>query len=468
MAQQLYEGRDIGAEGSVGLITYMRTDSTNVAAPAVQAARALVARRFGHEFVPEQPRVYSKKAKGAQEAHEAIRPTDVERAPEALRRYLTPDQLKLYTLIWQRMVASQMADAVIDTTSVDITAQPLSAPDTYLFRATASHIRIPGFRAVYFESRDDGLDEDADTRALPELATGDPLTLIDLTPEQHFTEPPPRYTEASLVKALEENGIGRPSTYAPTISTLQDREYVERVGRQLRPLELGFLVTDILTEHFADFVDIGFTAGMEEELDEIASGEREWRPVVQQYYGPLAEAVAKAGDAPAQVQMTDEICHECGAQMVERWGRFGKFLACSRYPECKGSRPLGEAEPEIVTDELCPECSAPMRIRQGRFGRFLACTRYPECKGSKPLLNKIGVNCPECGGALVERKMRGRGRRVFYGCANFPTCAFTTWVRPLPDPCPSCGFLTVADGPTAAKCVRCSWSEQRDAVSVPA
>jgi DNA topoisomerase-1 len=330
-------------------------------------------------------------------------------------------------------------------------------------------VRFPGFRAVYFESRDDGQDEDADTRALPELVAGDPLRLLDLFPEQHFTEPPPRYTEASLVKALEENGIGRPSTYAPIISTLQDRDYVERVGRQLRPKELGFLVTDLLTEHFADFVDVGFTAGMEEELDEIASGERHWQPVVEQYYGPLVEAVSKAAEAPAIQEQTNETCHECGAPMVIRWGRFGKFLACSRYPECKGSRPLShEEEQQAVTDEKCPECGADMTVKMGRFGRFLACTRYPECKGSKPFLTKIGIDCPECGGSLVQRKARGRGGRVFYGCSNYPTCNFTSWSRPQPEPCPTCGYLVVQDGPNGVRCLRCAWRGERELAEVSA
>jgi DNA topoisomerase-1 len=469
LAQQLYEGVELGDEGSVGLITYMRTDSTNVSAQAVQATRALIAQKYGHDFVPSEPRVFTKKAKGAQEAHEAIRPTDVFREPERVRRHLTPDQLKLYTLIWQRMVASQMADAVLDVTSVDIEATPADGGESYLFRASATHLRFPGFRAVYFEARDDGEDEDAETRALPELQAGDPLTLLALLPEQHFTEPPPRYTEASLVKALEENGIGRPSTYAPILSTLQERGYVEKVGRQLRPLELGFLVTDLLTEHFADFVDVGFTAEMEEELDEIAAGEREWQPVVRQFYEPLEQAVARAAHAPAAHEPTSEVCHECGAPMVIRWGRYGKFLACSRYPECKGSRPLEQAEEqEVATAERCPECGAPMRAKMGRFGRFLACSRYPACKGSKPFLTKIGVDCPECGGDLVERKARGKGGRVFYGCANYPACNFTTWTRPLPEPCPVCGYLTASDGPSSVKCLRCSWRGERELAEVSA
>jgi DNA topoisomerase-1 len=495
VAQQLYEGREVSGEGQVGLITYMRTDSTNVSTQAVAATRALIAARYGHDFVPSAPRIFSKRAKGAQEAHEAIRPTDVSREPERIRRFLTPDQQKLYTLIWQRMVASQMADAVLDVTSVDIEARPQTgggpggeapvvggpvaessggsavptgldnAPksnDIFLFRASASRMRFPGFRAVYVEARDDDQDEDADTRALPDLEAGDPLKLLDLIPEQHFTEPPPRYTEASLVKALEENGIGRPSTYAPTISTLQDREYVEKVGRQLRPQELGFTVTDMLTEHFSNFVDIGFTAEMEEELDEIASGERRWQPVIEQYYGPLVAAVTKASDAPVVLEQTDERCHECEAPMVIRWGRFGKFLACSRYPECKGSRPLGhQEEQQAATDEKCPECGGGMIVKTGRFGRFLACARYPSCKGSKKFLTKIGIDCPDCGGSIVQRRSRGRGK-TFYGCSNFPTCNFTSWTRPQPEPCPSCGYVVAQEGQNGVKCLRCPWRGERE------
>jgi DNA topoisomerase I len=464
VAQELYEGRDLGSEGQVGLITYMRTDSTNVAREAQEDARAYITRRFGGDFVPATPRVYAKKQKNAQEAHEAIRPTTIRREPDAVRRFLTADQHKLYTLIWQRMLASQMADAVLDVTSVDVTATP-SAGDAYLFRASASRVRFPGFRAVYVEARDDGEDEDADTRALPDLAAGDPLHLHELLPDQHFTEPPPRYTEASLVKALEENGIGRPSTYAPILSTLQDRSYVERVGRQLRPLELGFVVTDLLVEHFPEFVDVGFTAGMEEELDDIATGERPWQPVVDQYYQPLEDAVKKAAQATVVFEQSDEPCPECGATMVVRWGRFGKFLACSRYPECKGSKPLEDEreQQKLAEGEFCPVCESSMVVKQGRFGKFLACSRYPECKGSKPLLNKIGVLCPEDRGQLVERKMRGRGRRVFYGCANYPDCTFTSWVKPTGAHCPVCSYLVVPEGAQGGvRCLKCDWRGDAD------
>jgi DNA topoisomerase I len=285
-----------------------------------------------------------------------------------------------------------------------------------------------------------------------------------LFPDQHFTEPPPRYTEASLVKALEENGIGRPSTYASILATLDNREYVEKVGRQLRPQEIGFVVTDLLTEHFRDFVDVGFTAEMEEELDDIAQGSRQWQPVVGQYYGPLEEAVKNASKATVVFEESEEPCPECGAKMLVRWGRYGKFLACSRYPECKGSKPLeGERVEEVIAGELCQECGAQMVAKQGRFGRFLACSRYPECKGARPLLNKIGVACPKDDGQIVERRMRGRGKRVFYGCSNYPNCDFTSWVKPTGQRCPSCDYLVVPEGQRGLRCLQCDWRSEAGA-----
>src|SRR5574341_2201056 len=329
VAQQLYEGLALGPEGETGLITYMRTDSTNIASAAVQEARQYISRRFGHDFVPPKPREYRKKVKGAQEAHEAIRPTSINREPDAVRKFLNNDQYRLYNLIWQRMVACQMADAVFDVTTVDIHATP-PAGTAYLLRAANSPLRFPGYRQVYEEARDDGDEEDAGNNPMPDLAKSDSLNLIDLLPEQKFTEPPPRYTEATLVKALEDKGIGRPSTYAPTMSTIQDRGYVEREGRQLKPADLGFVVNDLLVEHFPTFVDVGFTAGMEDELDEVANGDRRWQPVVQEFYNPLEIALDVASkEAKKVVEETDEICHECGRPMVIRWGRRGRFLACT-------------------------------------------------------------------------------------------------------------------------------------------
>jgi DNA topoisomerase-1 len=461
VAQQLYEGRTVSGEGDVGLITYMRTDSTAMADEAKSAIRDYIATKYGKEFVPAQPRAYTKKAKGAQEAHEAIRPTDVQREPERLRKNLTADQFKLYQLIWQRAVASQMADALLDLTAVDIVATPADGRDPLLFRASDSQLRFAGFRAVYFETREDGSDEDADTSKLPELVAGDGLALKQLLPEQHFTEPPARFTEATLVKALEENGVGRPSTYATTMSTLIDRGYVEKLGRALKPTQLGRDVNELLADYFPDVVDIGFTAQMEEELDEIAAGNRPWNPVVSEFYKPLQQALAKAESAPALMKLSDETCERCGRPMAVRWGRFGQFLACSGYPECKNSRPLEkQEEQQAVTDEKCPTCSGPMVVKTGRFGRFLACQNYPTCKGTKPFLNKIGVACPLDDGAIVER--RTKARRTFYGCANYPECQFVSWTRPSATPCPNCGKATALDGPNGLKCLACDWRGARD------
>jgi DNA topoisomerase-1 len=461
VAQQLYEGRAVGAEGDVGLITYMRTDSTFMADVAKAEIRGYIAQKFGKAYMPEQPRSFTRKAKGAQEAHEAIRPTSVMREPERIKRYLTSDQLRLYQLIWQRAVASQMADALIDVTSVDIEATPATGSDVFLFRATASHLRFPGFRAVYFERGDDDVDADADTRDLPRLTAGEPLNLLDLFPEQHFTEPPARFTEATLVRALEENGIGRPSTYAPILSTLTDRGYIEKAGRALKPTQLGRDVNELLTSYFPDVVNLKFTAHMEEELDDIAAGKRPWSPVVLEFYQPLKKALAEAENAPALMKPTDEICNVCGRPMVIKWGRYGEFLACSGYPECTNSRPIAKhEEQQAVSDEFCPICQSQMVVKTGRFGRFLACVKYPECKGTKTFLRKIGVDCPQCDGAVVERKTKGR--RTFYGCSNYPRCDFVSWTRPTGERCPSCGGPVVADGALAVKCLRCSWRADRE------
>ncbi|HTE86943.1 MAG TPA: type I DNA topoisomerase [Dehalococcoidia bacterium] len=457
VAQQLYEGRPLGSAGDVGLITYMRTDSTNIAGDAQKETREYISDRFGAAFVPQQPRMYRKKAKGAQEAHEAIRPTSVRREPLSIRRFLTDDQFRLYQLIWQRMVASQMADAIFDTTSVDIHARPQTGAEVYLFRATDSTLRFSGFREVYFERREDDADQDADTARLPDLQADEPLRLDQLLPEQHFTEPPPRFTEASLVKALEDNGIGRPSTYAPILSTLQERQYVERQNRTLHPTELGMVVCDMLKENFPDVVDLGFTAGMEEDLDEIARGDRQWRPVVDDFYQPLERAVKLAAKAAPSVEEIDEKCAKCGSPMVIRWGRFGKFIACSAYPECKNSRPLEDpSEAEAAIGEVCPTCSGPMIVKSGRFGRFFACAKYPECKGTKPILRKVGVACPTCeSGEVVERRTRPPRSRVFYGCSRYPECDFSTWSRPTGEICPDCGGLMISEAAGKTKCMRC-------------
>jgi DNA topoisomerase-1 len=460
IAQQLYEGLAIDGEGEVGLITYMRTDSTQVADSAREETRAYIREKFGEPYLPHSPRVYKKKVKRAQEAHEAIRPTSTYREPEKVRPYLNRDQHRLYTLIWQRMVASQMGDALYDVTTADIEAKPSAGRDAYLFRAVNTQLAFAGYRHLYTEAREEGEEEeDLGKNPLPELAAGDLLRLLGLFPEQHFTEPPPRYTEATLVRALEENGIGRPSTYAPIIATVQGRGYVERENGRLRPQELGFVVNDLLTTYFPDIVDVNFTAEMEEELDEIARGERPWQPVVEHFYAPLMKALAVASEAPAVHQQTSEVCDQCGQPMVIRWGRRGRFLACSGYPQCRNTRPVeGDGEPLPAVEETCPECGSPMVAKLSRYGPFLSCSRYPQCQGTRPLLVKTGARCPLCGGDIVEKRSR-RGR-VFYGCANYPSCKFATWTRPLSTPCPQCGGLLLAAGEGRGRCNHCGWRGQ--------
>jgi DNA topoisomerase-1 len=463
LAQQLYEGIELQGEGQVGLITYMRTDATYIAESAVKEAREYIGKRFGGDFVPEKPRIFRTKAKRAQEAHEAIRPTSAMREPASVRSALNRDQLRLYTLIWERFVACQMADAVFDLTTVEINAQPGDGSDALHVRASESVLRFAGFRQLYVESRDDSAEDEDQARTIPELAIGDALAFVDVKPEQHFTEPPPRFTEATLVKALEENGIGRPSTYAPILSTIQGRNYVNRDGRALVPQELGFIVNDLLIEHFPNVFDAKFTAEMEEELDEVASGERPWEPVVRQFYEPLESALESAQLAPKVEEVSDVQCEKCGRMMIIRWGRFGQFLACPGFPECRNTKPLdGDEAASEPVDEKCDLCGAEMVQRRGRFGPFLACSRYPDCKGTKAQHAKVGVDCPKCGGDIVERTTRRR--RTFYGCANYPKCDFTSWSRPRPEPCPDCRGLIVAaggrartDGRTAARCTACDW-----------
>jgi DNA topoisomerase-1 len=441
IAQSLYEGVDVGKEGTVGLITYMRTDSTRVGKEAQDEARELIANKYGKEYVPEKPPVYAS-AKSAQEAHEAVRPTSVMREPDAIKQYLEPDQYKLYRLIWNRFVASQMNPAIIDQTSVDIKA------GDYTFRATGSVVKFPGFMAVYMEEKaeDQAPSEEENGEAvLPPLTEGEALALIKLDPKQHFTQPPPRFSEALLVKTLEEKGIGRPSTYAAIISTIQERDYVQKVENKFRPTELGVLVCDLLVNHFPVIMDVAFTAKMEEELDKIEEGQMPWVSAVKDFYKPFNESLEKAQtemkDFKAELTPTDIACEKCGKPMVIKWGRNGQFLACSGYPECKTTRPFirkenGEVEaaPEETTDELCPKCKSPMVVKRGRFGKFLACSRYPECNHTQGM--STGVACPEDGGMLVER--RSRFGKMFYSCANYPDCKFATWYKPLPRACPQC------------------------------
>lgn len=426
VAQQLYEGIDLGAEGSTGLITYMRTDSTNVASVAQQEARQVIAAKYGPEYVPATPPAYARKAKGAQEAHEAIRPTSAARDPESVRGFLNNDQNRLYRLIWQRFLASQMANAVFDQTTVDVGAGKTAdrPPRPYTFRSVGSVITFKGFIAVYREDRDESDDQDEmDRDALPPLSENELLDLLKLWPEQHFTQPPPRYTEATLVKALEEQGIGRPSTYAPILSTIQERGYVLKEEKKFVPTELGIAVNDLLVEHFPNVVDVGFTSSMEEELDEIASGERPWVPVIEEMYGPLELALAEAETKVGRVELTRQ-------------------------------------EPEKI-GELCPESGHELVIRESRFGKFIACSGFPACRYKRPIVVSLG-ECPQCHqGQIVEKRSRAGGR-VFYGCNRYPDCDFTTWEKPVPLPCPQCGGLMTimgraqrTDGNQKVKCTRC-------------
>jgi DNA topoisomerase-1 len=444
VAQQLYEGVDIGDGGLVGLITYMRTDSPRVAPDAQEEVRRLIGARYGADALPERPPVYRAR-KSAQEAHEAIRPTLLDTTPDQLGRHLSRDQLALYRLIWARFLASQMRPALYDTLTVDVSAA------RYGFRAQGAQLRQPGFMAIYIESSDETMTADAEEPAtgLPPLEPGQSLALLRLEPKQHFTQPPPRYSEASLVKELEEKGIGRPSTYAQILTTIQKRGYVHRDRGTLFLTELGETVTDLLVEAFPDLLEVAFTAQMEESLDEIEEGDRPWVDTVREYYRRFAKDLKRAHremDDLKRGKPTDETCPQCGGgHLLERWGRFGRFLACERYPECKYTRNLGDsapAEPQPAGQD-CPACGRPMVFKEGRFGRFVACSGYPECKTTRPLT--IGVACPRegCDGELTERRSK-RGK-PYYACSGYPTCKFVTWRRPVSTPCPKCGapFLAI-------------------------
>ncbi len=445
VAQQLYEGVDIGG-GAVGLITYMRTDSVNLAQEALEEIRELIGTRYGTDNVPARPRIYRTKAKNAQEAHEAIRPTSAARVPESLRDHLTRDQFRLYELIWKRTVASQMIHATIDTVAVDLAA----GNEENLFRATGSVVVDPGFMAVYQEGRDDAGDKEEENRLLPPLVRGEQVDLLKLRPEQHFTEPPPRYTEASLVKALEEYGIGRPSTYASIISTLQQREYVELKKKRFYPTDLGRIVNKFLTEHFTPYVDYQFTAHFEDELDEISRGEREWIPVLREFWEPFKKLVEEKEKSVLRKDVTteemDEACPKCGKPLSIRLGRRGRFVGCSGYPDCDYTRNLNEeagesSEPEVVEGRTCPQCGGQLIIRAGRYGKFIGCANYPKCRYIEPLEKPedTGVQCPECKqGALMKRKSR-RGK-IFYSCSRYPDCKYAVWNLPLAEPCPRCGW----------------------------
>ena len=455
VAQQLYEGISIGAEGEVGLITYMRTDSTNVASSALKDARDYIKAKFGLEYAPKSPRTYTRKVKGAQEAHEAIRPTSILKTPESIRRYLNNDQFRLYDLIWKRMLASQMADALFDSTRVDINAKSVKTGNEYLFRASGSVMKFAGFRTLYIEGSDDNAGADEDTPPLPELVVGDALDCQKITPDQHFTQPPPRYTDATLIRALEEQGIGRPSTYAEIMRRIESKSYVMKERRRFVPTKLGCAVVDFLTPNFPDVMNIGFTANMEERLDDIAEGELEWEPMLKEFYDPFDESIKRTMKEVDRIprewleEKTDESCEKCGNPMVIKYGNSGPFIACKGYPECRNTRQIVSPEEKAIrelvsedVDEYCEKCERPMVVKTGRNGRFLACTGYPECKNAKPL--PVGVDCPDCGNPLVERKQKGKNGRIFYSCSNYPECKFAA--NPLPMPCPDCGKLLVTHG----------------------
>ena len=490
LAQRLYEGIETGEEGLVGLITYMRTDSTRVADSALAEVRDMIATQFGAEYLPEKPVFYRSK-KDAQDAHEAIRPTSALRTPDSVASFLSKDELALYKLIWQRFVASQMMPALFDQTTIDISAGP-----RYLFRATGSVIKFNGFLAVYEEGKDEkDSDDEEQAHKLPLVEEGEQLTLNSLVDEQHFTEPPPRYTEATLVKALEEKGIGRPSTYASIMTVIQDREYAQRKEGRFYPTELGVIVNDLLVESFDDLFNVQYTAHMEEELDEIEDGKMGWTEALAEFYEKFTKdlEVAKLHmrDVKRQEIITDEKCENCGSPMAKKFGRFGEFLACTNYPECKTTRDIpkvhdeaGEEAHAEAAEEICENCGRPMAMKRGRFGQFLACTGYPDCKttrkiqkggkfaapdvmleelcpkcGKQMVLKQgrygpftacsnypkckyikqetIGVGCPECGeGELVVKKSK---RGTFYGCSNYPACKFTLWDKPVAQACPQCG-----------------------------
>ena len=538
VAQKLYEGMELGGEDSSGLITYMRTDSTRISADALAAAREHITGTYGAEYVPEKPNVYRSK-KGAQDAHEAIRPTDMSRTPQSIKRFLTKDQLALYTLIWNRFVASQMLPALYDETVVDVGATPPGKRPAYLLRAKGSVLKFKGFLAVYEETHEEkvetkkpveesGLQAD-DTEPekgdqLPSLEEGQSVSLEKLDTDQHFTQPPPRFSEASLVKELEENGIGRPSTYASIIATIATREYIEKREARLWPTELGFVIVDLLTVHFADIMNVEYTAAMEQELDQIEEGKDSFLNTLHQFWKKfeknLEKAQAEMKDIKRLEEKTDEVCDKCGSKMVIKWGRYGKFLACSGYPDCKNTRQLAggegtdtpevhedvagttcpkDGEPMILKkgrygpflacskypdcketrrlvrgeggklqveqlkpiDEKCPECKNDLMWRRGRFGPFIACSNYPDCKYiKKKEAKKIGLTCPECHeGEVVERK--GKWGRSFYGCTRYPDCKFTAYHRPIAETCPDCGrpYLLQKETKKEGKVVFCANEE---------
>jgi DNA topoisomerase-1 len=461
-AQGLYEGVEIGEDGPTGLITYMRTDSVRVSDQAIASVRQFIGKEFDKRYLPESPNTYSaRKQQRIQDAHEAIRPTDVMRRPETVQRFLEADQYRLYQLIWQRFVASQMMPAVYDMTIVDFTI------GDYLFRATGSVLIFDGYHRVYLEGREaeEGKTMD-DLPPIPPLAAGDQVNVRAITPSQHFTEPPPRYSEASLVKELERLGIGRPSTYSAIVSTLTAREYARLDQRRFHPTELGETVEKMMVAEFPDIFNVEFTSRMEEELDQIEEDGKDWQAVLREFYGPFTRSLASV-DLNALVaeahgldakKLEQEKCPKCGGRIELRTGRFGPYLACEHYKDtCDYVKSLKKDKvPDRPTDEKCHLCGAPMVIKTGRFGEFLACTRYPDCKGTRSI--PIGVKCPKCGGDIAERRTK-RGKS-FWGCMRYPDCDFSTWNKPVKETCPECGWegmerkKSKAEGETLT-CMKC-------------
>jgi DNA topoisomerase I len=442
-AQQLYEGIEIGDEGALGLITYMRTDSVTLAPEAVSEIRDFIVERYGKDNLPEEARVFKTKSKNAQEAHEAIRPTSILRVPDEIKSYLDSDQYKLYNLIWKRTLACQMIEATLNTVSVDLSV------DDNIFRASGSTIVKPGFITVYQEDTDDKKAPDDSGKMLPPLEEGQTIKLNEIKGDQHFTEPPPRYSEASLIKALEEFGIGRPSTYASIIATLKNREYVIVDNKRFKPTDVGRVVNRFLTNYFTKYVDYDFTARLENELDDIANGEKAWVPLLKEFWQPFKDLVDDTQENVKRSDVTqekiDEKCPECGEQLSIRLGKSGRFIGCTAYPDCKYTRSLNEEEDdkaaELIKDRQCPECKNELVIRRGRYGKFIGCSNYPDCRHIEPLEKPkdTEVECPKCKkGTILQRKSR-RGK-IFYSCGRYPDCDYAIWNEPIAEKCPTCGW----------------------------
>ncbi len=445
VAQQLYEGIDIGGE-TAGLITYMRTDSVNLSVEAVQEMRTLIAENYGADNVPKEPRLFKTKSKNAQEAHEAIRPTYPRYLPNQIKAHLSAEQFKLYDLIWKRTIACQMAHAVLNLVAVDLTC----GDGKHVFRATGSSIAKPGFMAVYLEGKDDSKESDDKESFLPNMEEGRPVKLNDIIAGQHFTEPPPRYGEASLVKSLEEHGIGRPSTYASIISTLQNREYVTLDNKRFRPTDVGRIVNKFLTDHFTKYVDYDFTANLEDELDAVSRGELDWIPLMSKFWKPFSSLIIEKEEQVQRKDVTqeaiDEKCPLCGSPLSIRLGRNGRFIGCTNYPECSYTRNLNDdaaasTATETVEGRVCPSCESPLVFKVGRYGKFIGCSAYPKCKHIEPLEKPqdTHVDCPQCKkGSILKRK--SRNDKVFYSCSAYPKCSYALWDAPIHESCPECDW----------------------------